>query len=185
MRHGNPDIYGYDRTSTTAFPVCTDPAIQDQPAVWSDAVGTGTVVWRDQRNATSTGSDIYGYDLATSREFAICRASGDQSAPAIDHDLVMWSDGRTSAALQVRGYDLSLQQEFPVSVGQGHQGQPTVSGEQVVWTRQQAGLPPNLPGAQLTPWDASLTIDGAPLGRAATPRPCSSSRRPKPAWSRP
>jgi beta propeller repeat protein len=157
-RYGDKDILGYDAAADYTFDVCADAAgaVQDQPAVSGD-----TVVWRDARNAETSGTDIYGYDLRTGHEFPVCQARGDQSSPAVDQDLVVWSDARAAThSLDVRGYDLTLQQAFPVAVTTAWQGQPTVSDYQVVWTDGRNGGVNDLWAAVLTPWNASLKIDG-------------------------
>jgi beta propeller repeat protein len=90
-RNGNPDIYGYDLSSLTEFPICTNIGEQTNPAICGQYV-----VWQDWRNDTGgyTNSDIYGYDLATNTEFTICTASGNQQRPEIDGKLVVWHDER-------------------------------------------------------------------------------------------
>ena len=157
-RFGDNDILGYDGAADYTFEVCADAqgAVQDQPAVSGD-----TVVWRDARNAATSGTDIYGFDLRTSHEFAVCQAAGDQSSPAVDQDLVVWTDGRSTAhKLDIRGFDLTLQQAFPVAVTTAWQGQPTVSDYRVVWTDGRNGGVNDLWAAVLTPWNASIAIDG-------------------------
>ena len=157
-RYGDKDILGYDAAADYTFDVCADTAgaVQDQPVVSGD-----TVVWRDARNADTSGTDIYGYDLRTGHEFPVCQAGGDQSSPAVDQDLVVWSDARSpSHSLDVRGFDLTLQQAFPVAVTTAWQGQPTVSDYQVVWTDGRNGGVNDLWKAILTPWNASIAIDG-------------------------
>jgi beta propeller repeat protein len=182
-RYGDRDIMGYDLASQYTFPICTNDAVQDQPAVCgiqTESVGGAaldesvswddTVVWRDARNAASSGTDIYGYDLRTSREFAVCTAAGDQSSPAVDQDLVAWVDARSATSgLDVRGYDETLQQEFPIVTALAAQGQPTISNERVVWTDARNGGIADLWAAELTPWNAQIAIDGgAAWTRSAT-----------------
>ena len=161
---GDLDIYGYNFKADYTFPICWNRAVEDQPAVWSSGVG-GTVVWRDARNAASSGTDIYGFDLSTASEFAVCTDPGDQSQPAVDQDLVAWTDGSSAArSLDVRGFDLTLQQEFPIVTARAAQSQPILSDYRVVWTDLRSGAA-DLWTAILTPWNASLAIDG---GRAWT-----------------
>ncbi len=168
-RYGDDDILGYDAAADYTFDVCADAggAVQDQPAVSGD-----TVVWRDARNAETLGTDIYGADLLTGHQFPVCQAAGDQSSPAVDQDLVVWSDARYAAhSLDVRGYDLTLQQAFPVAATTAWQGQPTISDYQVVWTDARNGGINDLWAAVLTPWNASIAIDGgAAWTRSSTAR---------------
>ena len=124
------------------FPVCLNDAIQDEPAVWGD-----TVVWRDARNAATSGTDIYSSSLLTGRESAVCTAAGDQSAPAIDHDLVVWADAR-SAKTKLRRARLRPHPAGAVR-GRGRQGaqsRPTVSDDQVVWVDARAGVTDSVDG---------------------------------------
>jgi beta propeller repeat protein len=85
-RNYNWDIYGYDLSTGTEFPICTD--LHDQE--WVEIYGN-IVVWRDFRNGNW---DIYGYDLSTGTEFPICTAIHDQSRPTIYEDTVVWWDER-------------------------------------------------------------------------------------------
>ena len=180
-RYGDHVVFAYNRTADYTFGINLSDTAQDQeqPAVWTGPNGTGTIVWRDTRNAATSGTDIYGFDLQTSREFAVCTATGDQSAPAVDQDLVVWNDARTAAhKLDVRGYDLTLQQPFPVVTAATWQGQPTISVDQtdpsaprplVVWTDMRNGGIADLWAAALTPWNARITIDnGSAWTRSAT-----------------
>jgi len=162
-RYGDHVIYAYNRTADYTFGLSLSNGVQDQeqPAVWTRPDGTGTVVWRDTRNAATSGTDIYGFDLQTTREFAVCTAAGDQSAPAVDQGLVVWNDARSATTgLDVRGYDLTLQQAFPVVTAAAWQGQPTISGDTVVWADLRNGGVADLWAADLTPWNARLSLDG-------------------------
>ena len=162
-RYGDHVIFAYNRTADYTFGLSLSNGVQDQeqPAVWTRPDGTGTVVWRDTRNAATSGTDIYGFDLQTAREFAVCTATGDQSAPAVDQGLVVWNDARSATTgLDVRGYDLTLQQAFPVVTTAAWQGQPTISGDTVVWADLRNGGVADLWAADLTPWNARLSLDG-------------------------
>ena len=78
------DIYGYDIFTNREFPICTDSAAQNNPAISGDIV-----VWMDDRNGNW---DIYGYNIATQTEFPICTNHGDQFYPAISCNIVVWQD---------------------------------------------------------------------------------------------
>ena len=110
-RNGNADIYGYDISDDSEFPVCTNASDQTKPDVDYE---TDTVVWKDNRNGNG---DIYGYNLSTETEFVICNESQDQGTPSISGDTVVWMDDRNNIdnATYIYGYDLSSGEEFPVS----------------------------------------------------------------------
>ena len=161
-RYGDHVIFAYNRTADYTFGLSLSSGAQDQeqPAVWTGPEGTGTVVWKDTRDAATSGTDIYGFDLLTSREFAVCTATGDQSAPAVDQGLVVWNDARSAkTGLDVRGYDLTLQQPFAVITAAAWQGQPTICGDTVGWTDMRSGIA-DLWAASLTPWNARISVNG-------------------------
>ena len=80
------------------------------------------------------------------------------------------NDARSATTgLDVRGYDLTLQQAFPVVTAAAWQGQPTISGDTVVWADLRNGGVADLWAADLTPWNARISIDGgAAWTRSAT-----------------
>ena len=63
----NFDIYGYDISTDTQFPVSTNTLMQ-----WNPSTNGNIVVWQDERNGNRVNYDIYGYDIATQTEFSIC-----------------------------------------------------------------------------------------------------------------
>jgi beta propeller repeat protein len=81
-------IYCYDILTKREFPICTDPAAQNNPAISGDIV-----VWQDGRNGTW---DIYGYNIETQTEFPICTDPGEQVYPAISGNIVVWQDWRNN-----------------------------------------------------------------------------------------
>lgn len=56
-RDGEWDIYGYDLSTSTEFPICTQVSSQSSPAIYCNVV-----VWKDYRNGNY---DIYGATLDT------------------------------------------------------------------------------------------------------------------------
>ena len=74
------------RADFPAFPICSDPAAQQEPSV-----NGSLVVWSDYRNGNW---DIYGCDLSTGTEFPICVHGAEQSRPAVSGQTVVWRDYR-------------------------------------------------------------------------------------------
>lgn len=93
------DIYGYNLDTGQTFPICTDPALQDRPAISGNLV-----VWADRRHAT--GSSLWvqdlllAYDVSTGQETVLANLGYDQGVVSvgIDGNLVVWN------ALQAWGY---------------------------------------------------------------------------------
>jgi len=110
-RGGNNDIYGYNISDSSEFPVCTNASDQWNPDIdhASDAV-----VWKDNRNGNG---DIYGYNLKTETEFVICNESHVQGAPSISGNIVVWIDDRDGEEYTsyIYGYNLSSGEEFPIN----------------------------------------------------------------------
>ena len=58
-RDGSVNIYGYDLTPGSEFPICTDPGDQ-----WSPKISGSTVVWQD-------GSSIYSYNIESEQRVLV------------------------------------------------------------------------------------------------------------------
>jgi len=130
-RNGNYDINGYNTSTHTYFPICTNsPANQGYAEISDDYV-----VWSDWRNLNG---DIYGYDLNTTLEFPICTDPSSQSTPAVDGDIVVWIDNRNGNN-DVYGYDISKGTEFPICTDPSTQMHPAISGDYVVWADRRNG----------------------------------------------
>ena len=122
-RNGNPDIYGYDLSTTTEFPICTQGSSQIVPEIYGNIV-----VLMDYRNGKP---DIYGYDLSTTTEFPICTQGSWQENSAIYGNIVVWTDWRNGR--NIYGYDLSTSTEFPICTQESTQNYPAIYGDIVVW----------------------------------------------------
>ena len=130
-RNSRHDIYGYDLSTETEFPIGIEGSDQQQPAVSGNIV-----VWRDNRG---DDYDIYGADITNQsepNEFVICDANGDQKRPVISGDIVVWEDNR-DANLAIYGYDLSTDVEF--FIVSGEIANCDVSGNIVVWQDKRNG----------------------------------------------
>ncbi len=129
-RNSKHDIYGYNLSTHTEFPICTEGSAQ-QPTVSGNIV-----VWRDKRGSDY---DIYGADItnpAEPIEFVICDANGDQKRPVISGSIVVWEDHR-DANLAIYGYDLATDTEF--FIASGEVANYDVSGNIVVWQDKRGG----------------------------------------------
>jgi len=129
-RSSKHDIYGYNLSTKTEFPICTIGFAQ-QPAVSGNIV-----VWRDDRDGNY---DIYGADItnpAEPNEFVICDANGDQKRPVISGNIVVWEDHR-DANVAIYGYDLSTDTEF--FIVSGEVANYDVSGNTIVWQDKRNG----------------------------------------------
>ncbi len=124
-RNGNLDIYGYQISTATEFPISTAAGLQRSAKVSGDFV-----VWQDTRNGND---DIYAYQFSTATEFAITIAAGKQRFPQIDGDHVVWQDERNSDA-DIYAYQLSSRTELSISTQAGvAEGEPKISGDYIVW----------------------------------------------------
>jgi beta propeller repeat protein len=75
-RNVNADIYGYDLSTSTEFPICTDSSDQYTPSV------SGSIVaWHDGRNSSY---DIYGVRLEEPLSVEITSATPNHCAGTID-----------------------------------------------------------------------------------------------------
>jgi hypothetical protein len=152
-------ILAYDLQAAKSFSV----PLPDGVTARDLAISGETIVWSDNRNATSPArddnNDIYGYDVAAGRQFPICRAPGMQTKPAIDGDLVAWLDGRPTVAggaagpgNAIYGYLISLDKEFAISTDRAADGSVSVSGNRVIWTTHASG--------QASVFGATVTVSG-------------------------
>jgi len=122
-RGGDWDIYGYEFTSETEFPVCTDAGDQMLPRI----SGSG-VVWQDNRNGSW---DVYYCDLSTAETRQITNLPGTEYWPDISGNIIVWTDDRR-AGWDIYSYDLSTGGETPICLASGEQ-MGVVSGNYVVW----------------------------------------------------
>jgi len=135
-RAGNPDVYGYDFSTSTEFQIRTSSYGEGDPMIYKNVV-----VYDTDKNGNG---DIYGYDLSTKKEFQITSDPSDQYYPAIYGDIVVWWDERNTYERQevvwrkenfdIYGYDLSTGREFPITTAQNDQVHPSIYGNIVVWT---------------------------------------------------
>lgn len=131
-RNGNLDIYGYQISTATEFPISTAAGSQHSPKVSGDYV-----VWQDNRNGND---DIYAYQFSTNTEFAITTAAQKQRYPQIDGDYVVWQDERNGGA-DIYAYQISTSSELSISTQAGvEEWEPQVSGDYIVWQSYDNGF---------------------------------------------
>jgi TolB protein len=125
---GYTDIYGFDLTTNTEFPVRVDTNIyQENPAI-----SGRRIVWQDERNGSSN-KDIFGFNLDSNSEFQVCTASSIQSYPDISGSFVVWQDYRNGVDMDIYARNIDTGQEFPVCTASGTQQYPAISGNIIVW----------------------------------------------------
>jgi beta propeller repeat protein/parallel beta-helix repeat protein len=129
----NGDIYGADISNLDdiiLFAICTDPAIQSDPAISGNYV-----VWTDGRNDEG---DIYGADISNIddiQELEIVKASGNQQQPAIDGTLVVYIDGSSERG-QIRVSCITKQfgaVEIPFYFYSPYGIKPAIDGDNIIW----------------------------------------------------
>lgn len=124
------DIYGYDLSTQSEFPICTN---DDSDSANPDISGN-IVVWWDNRNGSC--STIYGYDLSTQSEFPICiDGPFTQYYPAISGNTVIWWENN-----HLYGRRLGEPNEFLIRANANNGGSADISGDTVVWTDDRNGI---------------------------------------------
>lgn len=126
------DVFGYDLSTSTEFPVVTASSTQLMVDVDND-----TVAWSHYLNS-NVGYDIYGKTLSTGVEFPITTQVGStQAYPTISGEIVVWQDWRNANGItserDLYGLNLNTGVEFELSTANGGQYNQNISGEIVVW----------------------------------------------------
>jgi len=128
------DIYGYDLSLQTRFPICTAPGYQRTPVTNGDIV-----VWEDRRTGVW---HIYGYNINTQEEFPIWVETGSNAQSAISDNIVVWADAREDGAIRyIHGYDLNTPTDFliPTTTIDRNKQLPAIGGNIVVWADNRNG----------------------------------------------
>jgi len=138
--NGNGDIYGFDLSVKTRFPICTNEARQEDVAISGN-----TIIWVDHRDGGYI-YDIYGYDLSAGTEFPVTTIqppSGPWRGPSIDGNFIVWEDDKEGNwekyGYNIHGYSLTTKMQFPICADSSQQACPKVSGDIVVWTDNRNG----------------------------------------------
>lgn len=132
-RNGNFDIFAYQISTATEFPVSLAAGDQLAPQVSGDYV-----VWQDHRN---DDADIYAYQFSTATEFPVTEAKRQQRYPQIDGDYIVWQDERNNEP-DIYAFQISSGEEIEVSnqFGDGEQLQPLINGDTIIWRSFQDGF---------------------------------------------
>ena len=128
-RNDTADVYGYNLSTQTMFPIATGTGTQYSPSVSSDG---SIVVWEGAPPGQDYG--IYGYDVASQTTFPISTnpVSHNGFGPQVDGDYVVWRDYRNGNH-DIYAYNMSTQTEFPITTEQGDQFDARISNNIVVW----------------------------------------------------
>jgi len=136
------NIYGFDLTTKTEFPICAAPAPLDQSY---PQISGNTIIWQDFRDGNW---DIYGFDLTTKTEFPICTARNDQCEPQISGNTIVWTDSRDGYYddyggiwwdNDIYGFDLITKTEFPICTTPGDRWNPQISSNTIIWLDDRNG----------------------------------------------
>jgi len=132
-RNGNFDIYAFQISTATEFPVTLAAGSQLAPQISGDYV-----VWQDHRDGDA---DIYAYQFSTATEFPVTTADRQQRYPQIDGDYIVWQDERNNEP-DIYAYQISSGEEIEVSsqFGDGEQLQPLINSDTIVWRSFQGGF---------------------------------------------
>ena len=125
------DIYGYDISTHTEFPIAMNG--EQRPGI---DVSGNIVVYTDTGPAVNY--NISGYDLSTQTKLPISPSSATQGTPAVDGDIVVWSDSR-AGNYDIYGYDLSSQSEFSICTCSNDSSNSDISDDIVVWVDNRNG----------------------------------------------
>jgi beta propeller repeat protein len=124
-RNGNWDIYGYDLSSGTEFPISTATGDQTQPVIAGN-----WVAWQDNR---SGNWDIYAYNLTTHETVQVTSHERDQIHPVISGTTLTWEDYRNGAA-EIYQFDLTTRTETRITFDLVDQILPAAFGTTLAWT---------------------------------------------------
>ncbi len=140
LNGNNADIYGYDLSTGTEFPICTQSSAQKHPKIFQDKV-----VWSDWRNdpdgdalSEYHNADVYFFNLTTQLETQITFDETDQYYPDIFGEYVVWVDYRNNIPIgpndqDIYMYNLETNEEIMISNARRSQVEPDIFGNFIVW----------------------------------------------------
>jgi beta propeller repeat protein len=132
-RGGDWDIYGYDATMNTEFPIAVGGGVHGYVAA-----SGGTVVYEVYRD---NSWDIMGYTVSDKKTFSIASGPGDQNYPQISGTTVVYLDqGMAGGTPSLKLYDFETKQTKTLT--KDHLvARPAISGNLVVWEDWRSGAP--------------------------------------------
>ncbi len=132
-RSGEWDIYGYDLSTNTEFPIAIGGGAHGYTAV-----SGSTVIYDVYRD---NSSDIMGYTVKDKKTFAIAAGGGDQEYAQISGNTVVYLDrGMTGGNPSLKLYDIETKQTK--TLAKDHLvARPEISGDLVVWEDWRNGAP--------------------------------------------
>ena len=132
-RSGDWDIYGYDMTTSTEFPIAVGGGSHGYASV-----SGGTVVYEVFRDGSW---DIMGYTLKDKQTFPVAAGGGDQNDPQISGNTVVYIDqGMAGGNPALKLYDIETKQTK--TLAKDHLvARPAINGNYVVWEDWRSGAP--------------------------------------------
>lgn len=132
-RNGDWDIYGFDMTTNTEFPV----AVGGGPHGYATISGN-TVVYEAYKD---NSWDIMAYNINDKKTAVIAAGPGDQDYPQISGNTVVYLDhGLAGGNPALRAYDIETKQTK--TIAKDHLvARPAISGDLMVWEDWRNGSP--------------------------------------------
>lgn len=132
-RTGNWDIYGYDMTTNTEFPIAVGGGAHGYTAISGN-----TVLYEMYRDGSW---DIMGYNVRDKTTFPVAAGPGDQDSPQIAGTAVVYIDeGLAGGNPMLKLYDIETKQTKTLT--KGHRVvRPAISGNFIVWEDWRNGAP--------------------------------------------
>ena len=112
-------------SGATEIPICTNPAIQEHPAISGD-----TIVWIDWRNG---GNYIYKWDPVNGEQ-PVANATTNIFSPKISGDTVVWMTGFED----IYKWD-PVNGKQPITTYTASQYNPAISGDTIIWADSRNG----------------------------------------------
>ena len=132
-RGGDWDIYGYDTSTNTEFPIAVGGGVHGYVSV-----SGSTVVYEVYRD---NSWDIMGYTANDKKTFSIAAGPGDQNYPQISGTSVVYLDqGMAGGTPSLKLFDIETKQTK--TLAKDHLvARPAISGNLVVWEDWRSGAP--------------------------------------------
>ncbi|GEM_PF-533420 len=132
-RGGDWDIYGYDMTTRTEFPIAVGGGAHGYTAISGD-----TVLYEMYHDGSW---DVMGYNVKNKATFPVAAGPGDQDYPQLSGNTVVYIDqGLAGGNPMLKLYDIETKQTKTLT--KDHRvARPAISGDYVVWEDWRNGAP--------------------------------------------